>query len=520
MNKSLFLSFCFILTSLPSYAEQQIAIFKNNLSFNAKTVNIENKNNAIITDPPNAILGALWFQSDKKIKSLTSESINLDEKVKVENLKDLLDANIGKDLKVTLNTNEKFKVVIEKIQGSLIFCKNFFDGKNEPKNMVLELNNIKFVEFDDKYQTEFKKKVNKRIIKAEFEGDANNLEMFYMQRGLGWLPSYNLELLDQEKAKLTLNSIIVNNAEDFENANISLVIGYPNFIYESYNSPLTSDQEFGDFIRQFDFKPKYNNYNAPVQSLSNIAYQSAGSYNNDYSLPSNIEGDLGSQEDLYFYKIPKKISLKKSSRMMTELFSNEVKYESIYETELESNSDKNYYYYQKKGGDNNSINNNINTVTHYLKFKNTSKYPLTTGIVMVTKNESNNLNPISQEKINYTPMGATAKVKLTLSPDIYVNETEKETSRKENIKMLDGTYYDLINIESKIYIRNSKNKDIKLSINKVIEGELEKSSYKWDFYNLNKYKVQNKTNKVEWNLDLKSSETREIKYNYSLYVRR
>ena len=99
-------------------------------------------------------------------------------------------------------------------------------------------------------------------------------------------------------------------------------------------------------------------------------------------------------------------------------------------------------------------------------------------------------------------------------------EAEKEIARKENIKLQDSSYFDLVTIESKITIKNSKKKDIKLNVNRVVEGELLNSSHKWNVNYLNIYKVQNKTNKIEWETDLKAEESKEIKYKYSIYIRR
>ena len=141
---------------------------------------------------------------------------------------------------------------------------------------------------------------------------------------------------------------------------------------------------------------------------------------------------------------------------------------------------------------------------------------------MVFKNDNNKLNPISQDIINYTSVGNKTKVKLTLSPDILIKETDKEISRRENIKLADGNFYKLVTIESKINIKNSLNKEIKLNLSKIIEGDLLESNKKTNSSVLNMYNnyfSYNKINKTEWEIPLKQDQSEEIVFKYSIYIR-
>ena len=51
----------------------------------------------------------------------------------------------------------------------------------------------------------------------------------YLSRNLNWTPTYLIELVDEEKARLTLRAEVINNTEDIENTNVNFVVGVPNF---------------------------------------------------------------------------------------------------------------------------------------------------------------------------------------------------------------------------------------------------------------------------------------------------
>lgn len=510
----------FIITSLGVNkpvisAEQEISVFKNNTSFIKKDIYKKNKTDKeiIIKTFPNALFGTIGFTYDNgSLEKIVSEESEFVENIEPSNFTELFLSNIDKKVKINLHSNETFEVVINKVLGDNLFCKDL----KSSGQLVFSINSIKFVHFIDKPDTNLNKKVTKRIIKISGNSIPEKINMLYMQRDLGWLPLYRLILKDKEEAIISLDAILVNNSEDINNALVSLVIGYPNFTYTNYSSPFTSTQDLDSFLSSMNpYSPKQRNYQSYNQ-MSNIAVQSIVSNDSINDFPINTESSLSQNEDLYFYKLPKEISIKKGSRALFELFSDKIKYQDIYETELETN--QNRYYYRTNNSDTNK--DIANKVWHSVRITNSTKYPFTTAPVMVLKDDNSIMKPVSQDDINYTSIGSKTKVKLTVSPDILVKDSEKEISRNDNIKLSDGYYYNLVNIESRIEAKNSSNKYIKLNISRVIEGELLESNIKWNHHALNVYNTQNKINKTEWEIDLKSGEKKEIKYKYSLYIRR
>ncbi len=508
--KKIILISLFLINANNALASDNVAIFKNGSGFFTKELQLNVKENiALVNDIPDALFGTIWFSSNNNIKSVKSEVILSSYKAKVGTLIEIINANINKKAKVTLLSGDSYEIKIEKTENELLF----FRLKNNLT--ILNLNSIKMLEFIDQANYEFTKTENKRVMKIEFikSTDKQSASMMYMQKDISWIPSYFIDLQTENTAKITLTANVINDSQDITNSDISLVVGVPSFIYSYLKSPLTSNQEINEFLRALDYNA--SNYGNTNNYMGNIMNQSPVAYQASSTTPANYQDEfkVSEQEDLYFYKLPK-MNFKKGSRAIFDLFKAKIKYDNVYEVELESNQNKNYYASEQ-------VNKIIPPkVWHYINFNNTTNFPFTTGTAMITRSDNNVINPISQNKLDYTPRNAKAKLKLTLSPDISVDQNEKEISRVENIQFQDGNYYDKQKIEAKISIKNSKTKKIKLNIKRLIEGKLEASNYKWENSSLSIYKTQNKINQVEWDIQLNPKESKEIIYNYSSFIKR
>ncbi len=129
--------------------------------------------------------------------------------------------------------------------------------------------------------------------------------------------------------------------------------------------------------------------------------------------------------------------------------------------------------------------------------------------------------PLAQDKLAYTPPGSNAKIRITVATNVFVKDNERELARKEMGKLKDGHVYDLLTVEAKIEVRNFKDKDIKLKIDRQVEGLPLKSDIDWQIEKLvNLDKTYNTTQQISWELALKPGERKEVTYQYQIYLRR
>ncbi|WP_338759980.1 hypothetical protein WAF17_12710 [Bernardetia sp. ABR2-2B] len=543
-QKSIFLSFLlFFISSMfmtvfsqtNNDKEQRVAVFKNGTGFffNPMTLKAEKegeqKGKFIIKSLPQALFGTFWFYTNgKPISSLKSyESEEKTESKKSIDISEMLYGNIGKNVEITLKDNSEIsgKIQDTNLQTGMIFLET---TKPKVGFMVVSSNEIKLLSFSQKPNTEYSSIEKQRIIEVEIDKATGqeNVEMAYLQRGIGWLPSYLVHLKDDKKAQIVLRAELVNDAEDIKDATLSLVVGVPNFKYDRLVSPFVSSQSLESFLNQLNGSFGNADLN-PIRrnSMSNmITTQSIGAYE---SMDLDLYGgggdtddiETGSQEDLFFYT-KKGVSLPKGGRALYSLFNEEVDYKHIYEVELAQNNGYNVVY--KKDSE------QRNDVYHSLELKNTTDFPWTTGTAMVTQprktkegtvSKTSDPQVLSQDMLKYTAKTSKTMLRLTVAPDIMVKDNEQETARETNIKQK-KIVYDLVTATATIEVKNYKNKEINLKVSRTITGEMLKTDSEWETKKRPNYYAINPVNDVTWELKLAKGESKTITYSYQFYVRR
>jgi hypothetical protein len=502
--------------------QSDIAIFKNGTAFLAKKIQV-NAENGTITLPslPQATFGTLWFSADNNtIKQISSFTEELNTSLAVSNVADVLQSNQGKKGAFVFDNNVSIEGVLESASEKVLLIRT-----NAGKYYINDVKNCKSAEFSEKPNMLLAKKENKKIIKLEFakKNVSQAIQMMYLAKGLSWIPSYHIDLLNDNQAKVTLRATLMNDLEDLENANLNLVVGVPNFAYSYLSSPLISNESVVNFLNQLN---RYSNQyygstgntgavrrgDIATQSFSNVI--SVDVESEDETL-LNVETEGKQSEDFFFYQL-KNITLKKQGRTFQDILQQNTTYEHLYEVNLNSNNTSSYTNPSE------STYENVSLVNHAIIIKNESKFPWTTGTVLLSKLLDGVAQPISQDKLSYTPVGGKVKIPLTVVPDVSVKDSEKEIDRKANIKQKDGYFYDLVTVEAKIDIKSFRNNALELKINRSFTGEGLKSNVAWNIEKLvstNSYNY-NASSRAEWKIKLEAGKIETITYQYQFYVRK
>lgn len=517
MIRIILLSLLFNFYCSMAWSQNQIvSAFKNGTGFFVKksTVNAQN-GKYILTQIPEATFGTLWFDApENTFKSITAEMGDIKENQTITNLADLIRANQGKKANLKLNReNESYTGIIEKVEGDVLVFKTV-----EGQWLTVSLNSIYAAQLLDKPNTALEKTYSKRVIALNFErkNTKQALNMMYLQKGISWVPSYLIDINSDNKAKLILRSTLLNDAEDLDNATVNFVVGIPNFAYSYLTSPLSSTEGVLKFINTLNGLSNQSNRSLSraditTQSMSNMMIVEEDSDNDLPVVP--LEGQQVG--DLYFYTA-KNVTLPKGGRGFYDVLETELDFQHVYKVTLSANST-----YSSGYGDSYSFETSKNLVIHSIRFKNTSKYPLTTGTAMVTETQNGIAQALSQDKLNYVPVGGTTKLKLTVAPNILVEDSEREISREAIAKKIDNYNYDLIQVEAKIKVRNYHDEEISLNICRNITGHTKKSSESWEVKKLLSSRAGlNTSNDIEWNIKIPIGKTKEITYTYEIYVRR
>jgi len=532
LSFSLLVIFSFATVAQDGLNIESVSIFKNKTAFFVKNGTVSTKEGSwlILGDTiPAALNGTFWLNSpdnDFKLVKAYQKTIKTKEQAVVHGFSSMLALNNGK--KVTLHFEDtsytgtilfmqvepKEKPDVPDLRAPLLALKT-----KEGKTIVFTLSSIDGLvrlEFSDDPEFIYDYTQSKKLPALQIDFKSNKakqpLDMMYLSNGLAWKPDYKIELIEENKAKLSLRSTVLNEAEDIKTKKLNLVAGVPNFKYATGLSELINFLN----LRPGGRSNTFQNFAVTQNAFSNRSVYSNAPTRapNTTTTTTTSFSEATAMEDLYFYTLTD-VVLKKGERAFFDIFTIEVPIEHIYEVVL---SDNNVSYALEY-----SFIKKDNPVMHTIKLTNNSTFTWTAGSALVMKNDKNQNAPISQDKLGYTSQKDDISVKLTEAPDVSVHFLEKEITRSANKKSLkkgNYTYYnDLVVVEAEVTIHNYKNKAIRLDLKRAVIGELDNSNVEWQRaprvqfgYTLNK-----KTD-VCWEMKLKAGEKKVIKYSYSFYT--
>jgi len=349
-------------------------------------------------------------------------------------------------------------------------------------------------------------------------GDKTDLTMGYLEHGLGWTPSYMISLVDEKTARITMQAVVMDDAEDLDNADVFFVVGVPNFAYAETPSPMALQQNLLAFLKDAGRRDE-----ASLRAYSNaIAGQLIASEYEELDKSktasfSQAVSELSGapEEDLFLYS-RSRVTLQKGERAMYNVFSATVGYEQIYEWEVVDPL--------RVDGFGNVISSNVNptdesvrnSIWHSIRLKNNTKFPWTSAPTMVISGTK----PVSQDTLPYTPKEALSNLKITIATDIRSSHEEREVARQQNVQRRHGYDMDLITVEGKLKLKNYKSKEVRVDVKKTLRGEVELQSDDGKAVKLGEaIQADNPLSRLTWQVPLKAGEERVVTYQYKIYVR-
>jgi hypothetical protein len=393
--------------------------------------------------------------------------------------------------------------------------------KAEGKLIALRFVNLSRVTLPADSMLQVQKEEEQKALRFKVKGAGShaNLTMGYLENGLGWTPSYLLSLQDDKTALITMQAVVLDDAEDLKDTDVYFVVGVPNFAYAQIPSPMALQQTLLDFIQSANRK----DYGVVGGVASNaLLAQRAMNMQTDamtsgISLEAAVEELQGAPEEDLFLYTRNRITLAKGERATYNVFSGSVSYEHIYQWDVQDtprvDQFGNVQNYQNARPVDESERNNI---WHALRIKNNSKFPWTSAPALVISGTK----PVSQDTLPYTPKGATSNLKLTIATDIRSSHDEREIARQQNQTRRHGYSYDEVTVEGTLKIKNYKTKDVRLSIAKTLRGSVEFQSDDGKAEKLAEaIAVDNPMSRLTWEVTLKAGEERSITYRYKVLVR-
>lgn len=471
-------------------------VFKNGLSFVTRQGPLAFRDGeARIVPAPDALLGTLWIAAgERRIDGARAWR----EEVRVESdatsLAALLDANAGKKASLLIDDREYTGKLLAS-PAPLVLLQ--IDGKVHAFNR----DSVKSVAFAESPSLKEVKTESRSVLSIRASGadGGEPATVRYLRSGLSWIPEYTIELLDAERARVTMKATLINDGEDLRDAHLRFAVGYPNFQFAQVPSPMTLEQTLQQFLaalRGNDFTANRFDNNFVVQVNAN--YATAIDPDRVLTGPPTT-GE--SAEDLFFYD-REHVTLAKGERGQYPILSETVPFRHIYQWTV--------------ADDPTPANKNADQVWHSISLSNRGTTPWTTAPALVVSNGK----PLAQDTMPYTASGSSAEVKLTIATDVAVERAEFEVDRKPRDLQRFGYTYDAVIVEGTLTITNFKREAITVDVTKDIEGQstLREPEGKATRLALQP-KAMNPSERLEWQLPVAAGATRTVKYRYKVWVR-
>jgi len=366
--------------------------------------------------------------------------------------------------------------------------------------------------------------------------------MAYLQKGLRWIPEYRIQLLEDGKAKVTLQGTVINELADIQNVNLHLVVGVPSFIMKDTISPMAL-REAGLKLSSYFLPPSrsggrggsdYQYLSNALMSQSVMPAIRGGGAEGATGGPDIPEE--GRQEDLFLYDKPG-FSLKKGESAMVQLLEVVVPYEDIYTWEIPPVPPMELWRHYDQERQRQLVNSLAGAkAMHVIRLTNSGEVPWTTGPAVIFKGNA----ILAQQLVTYTSVKNKADVPITVATDVNTSKEESEIKREENVPM-NGHNHTKFFMRGKLTVNNFKSRPVHVIVTRKAMGtatsagedgrirtanSLEDSSfggndYPWFSWAWPwEYRGINSLSEITWDVTIPAGKARTFEYDWYYFVRR
>jgi hypothetical protein len=443
---------------------------------------------------PVPVLGTFWAYSNDKSGKLLSVSAGKHE-VKTEKiattLGELLEANPGKEVVITersFNSQQgaSYTGTIIGIPGR---DADDLDSSSNSDQVILVKTNegTRAVIFRNIYSVTFKDSYNSKLTIEELNNqlifdldwnnrnstDKANLGLIYVQKGIRWIPSYQVVIDGKGTATVRLQATLINELRDLKNVNLNLVVGVPSFMFKDTLDPMSLRQAAEKLSTYFDQNSAAGLSNT-ISMTQTARMREIPSRSDDDEPPLNLGPDIpgiSGSDDLYIFNL-KSISLNKNDRMILPITEFTVKYEDVYALNLPFAPplDVRQSFNSRQQAELAQLLK-APKVMHKLRFINSSAHPITTAPGLIVKDNQ----VLAQGLMTYTPVGAATDLDITSSVDIDVKRSDVEIDRVQNAVKRNGYDYARVNLTGTVELTNYRKVPVKLEISRYVLGNVDKA---------------------------------------------
>jgi len=328
-------------------------------------------------------------------------------------------------------------------------------------------------------------------IKLKGKGEKFHLELTYMTGGIGWVPSYRLEMGEGDKGKLAMNALVVNNALDLAAVDARFATGESTFPFKFLESPLFSAGSATETIMR-----AVMNQAAGGATGGGWNFRATNRMPAQQMMGASPGGeDVMPSEETHLYG-PTELTLGRGERALVPVGSGKVPARLIYSWKVPL-----YLGDQEQGND------------AWLAALITNKldFPLTTGPILITKSG----RPLGQGVVNYTHKGGEALVPISIASAVLCKAEEREEDRSNSSLKFMGSRWARVQVKGTLTVNNRRGRDITIRVEKPVMGKVTRAGRKGKVdEQIISTRDPNPKSTIRWTVDVKKGKEVKLSYEY------
>lgn len=330
-------------------------------------------------------------------------------------------------------------------------------------------------------QEEFRNVLTLSVPEAR-EGSRETVGLMYVQKGLRWIPGYQIRLDGTGTARIRLQATLVNDMLDLKNVTVNLVIGVPSFAFESTPDPMSLQQTFARLSPYFDKAgPSGQILSQAVMTQAARMAEAPRGGGGSVEVPQVEEG--AKSEDYFVFRVTN-VTLAKGARMVLPVAEYEVPYKDVYTLSIPATPP-----IEARGGGGGMPAGELARslaepkVWHRLRFTNRSEYPFTTAPALIFLGD----RVLAQGLMTYAAPGSATDLTLTAAVDVKVKRSDQETGRIPSALQVDGATYARTDLTGKLELTNYSASPVELEVTRYVFGHADRADANGEAANVDPY---------------------------------
>jgi hypothetical protein len=473
---------------------KEITVFKDGHAFvlHEGVMPTNADGNVVLDYLPSPVLGTFWPYSaapNARLVSVTAGQHTISVERTCLTLRDLVEANPGAEVLVSDVHNQTYRATVvgflQRSSAELTATSPPSSGDHLPEKSnlvqlkliegvkVVPFEQIRDVKFLAKYTTKLAVEERRNMLTLHLDWAGKPAEktvklgMFYLQKGVRWIPNYQVDLDGVGKATVKMQATLLNELCDLEKVAVNLVVGVPAFQFKDTLDPIALNQKVAQLSPYFDQQSAIasNFSNAIMSQTRGMAEARAPAPAAGPDLGPDVAG-ADKREDLFVYSV-KSVTLAKGQRMALPISQAVVEYKDVYVLDVPFAPPA-----EVRGQIHTAQQQelarlmNAPKVIHKVRLMNQTKQPFTTAPALLVQKE----RALGQSLMTYTSPGSSSDLTVTTAIEVKVKKTDQEVKRTPNAASLGGEQFWRVDLSGTLELTNFRSVPIEVEVVRNVLG--------------------------------------------------